>query len=131
MQNSKDADTVASSTADRASEPDDSSPSEARTGLSERDLAVLAFERQWWRHVGAKEEAIRSELGLSSARYYQILGALIDEPAALAHDPMLVNRLLRMREARAQSRARRLITAEQSTPVSAGRVTTIPRTESD
>ena len=86
------------------------------SGLSERDVAVLAFERQWWRHVGAKEEAIRSELGLSSARYYQVLGALINNPGALVHDPMLVNRLQRMREARAESRARRSINADSSQP---------------
>ncbi|MFC6357037.1 DUF3263 domain-containing protein [Luethyella okanaganae] len=75
--------------------------------LSERDTAILAFERQWWKHAGAKEEAIRAEFGLSAARYYQLLGALIDSPAALVQDPMLVKRLQRMREARAAARARR------------------------
>lgn len=75
--------------------------------LSERDQAVLAFERQWWRHVGAKEEAIRATFNLSAARYYQLLAALIDSPLALAFDPMLVNRLQRMRSARAEARARR------------------------
>ena len=62
----------------------------AASGLSERDVAILAFERQWWAHAGAKEQAIRAEFGLSAARYYQLLGALIDSPLALAHDPMLV-----------------------------------------
>lgn len=75
--------------------------------LSDRDSAILAFERQWWSHAGAKEQAIREEFGLSSARYYQLLGALIDSPVALAHDPMLIKRLQRMREARAAARARR------------------------
>ena len=75
--------------------------------LSERDEAVLAFERQWWRHVGAKEEAIRATFGLSAARYYQILGALVDSPLALAFDPMLVKRLQRMRTARSEARASR------------------------
>lgn len=77
------------------------------SGLGERDLRVLAFERQWWRHAGAKEQAIREDFGLSSARYYQILGALIDSPAALAHDPMLVKRLQRVRDSRAATRADR------------------------
>lgn|SRR5665647_1092986 len=77
--------------------------------LDERDEAILAFERQWWKHAGAKEEAIRAEFALSAARYYQLLGALIDSPLALAHDPMLVKRLQRMREARSQARARRSI----------------------
>ncbi|MBG6214591.1 MAG: DUF3263 domain-containing protein [Cryobacterium sp.] len=75
--------------------------------LSERDEAVLAFERQWWRHVGAKEEAIRATFGLSAARYYQVLGALVDSPLALAFDPMLVKRLQRMRSVRSEARASR------------------------
>ena len=33
--------------------------------LGERERGVLAFERQWWRHAGAKEEAIRREFGVS------------------------------------------------------------------
>ena len=77
------------------------------TQLSERDAAVLTFERQWWRHVGAKEEAIRATFGLSAARYYQLLAALVDSPLALAFDPMLVNRLQRMRSARSEARASR------------------------
>lgn len=78
--------------------------------LTERDEAILAFERQWWRHAGAKEQAIRQEFGLSAARYYQLLGALIDSPAALAHDPMLVKRLQRLRDARTAARSARALT---------------------
>lgn len=79
------------------------------TTLSERDQNVLAFERQWWKYAGAKEQAIRELFDLSPARYYQVLNALLDEPAALAHDPMLVKRLRRMRSERQRSRtARRL-----------------------
>jgi hypothetical protein len=78
--------------------------------LTERDEAILAFERQWWRHAGAKEKAIRQDFGLSAARYYQLLGALIDSPAALAHDPMLVKRLQRLRDARTAARSSRTLT---------------------
>jgi hypothetical protein len=78
--------------------------------LTERDEAILAFERQWWRHAGAKEQAIRQDFGLSAARYYQLLGALIDSPAALARDPMLVKRLQRLREARTAARRARMLT---------------------
>lgn len=78
--------------------------------LGDRDLAILAFERRWWRHAGAKEQAIRDEFGVSAARYYQLLGALIDSPAAVVHDPMLVKRLQRMRDARAAARAARALT---------------------
>ena len=81
--------------------------SAAPAQLSDRDQAVLDFERQWWRHVGAKEEAIRATFGLSAARYYQLLGALVDSPLALAFDPMLVKRLQRMRSARSEARASR------------------------
>ena len=82
---------------------------ESSAGLSPRDENLLAFERRWWSHPGVKEQAIRSEFGLSAARYYQLLGALLDSPLALAHDPMLVNRLQRMRDARSQARSARAI----------------------
>ncbi len=77
--------------------------------LSDRDREVLAFERQWWRYAGAKEQAIRELFDMSATRYYQVLNALIDSPAALAHDPMLIKRLRRMRQSRQRARtARRL-----------------------
>ena len=87
---------------------DDREPSDTEQ-LSDRDAAILAFERQGRRHAGAKEQAIREEFGLSAARYYQVLGALIDSPAALRHDPMLVKRLLRLREARLAARHARTL----------------------
>ena len=77
--------------------------------LSERDLAVLTFERQWWKYAGAKEQAIRDLFDMSATRYYQVLNALIDRPDALAADPMLVKRLRRLRASRQRARsARRL-----------------------
>jgi Protein of unknown function (DUF3263) len=78
--------------------------------LGERDRDILEFERRWWQHAGAKEAAIRSEFSLTAARYYQVLNALIDLPGALRHDPMLVKRLQRAREARTQARAARAFT---------------------
>ena len=75
--------------------------------LSDRDRALLEFEAEWRRHAGAKEEAIRSELGLSPARDYQLLGRLIDTVEALEHDPMLVKRLRRVRDARDEAREAR------------------------
>ena len=77
--------------------------------LPERDRDILAFERQWWRYAGAKEQAVREKFEMSSTRYYQVLNALIDRPEALAHDPLLVRRLRRLRAARQRARsARRL-----------------------
>ena len=73
--------------------------------LSARDVEILAFERQWWKFAGAKEQAVRDKFGMSATRYYQTLNALIDDPAALAQDPLLVKRLRRFREARQRSRS--------------------------
>ncbi|MGW5868713.1 DUF3263 domain-containing protein [Streptomyces sp. NPDC055239] len=71
------------------------------TGLSERDRAILALERRDWASgPGAKERAVREQLGLVPVRYYQLLNALLDDPRALAHDPVTVNRLRRVRESR-------------------------------
>jgi hypothetical protein len=78
-------------------------------GLDDRDREILAFERQWWKYAGAKEQAIRELFDMSATRYYQVLNALIDNPAALEADPMLVKRLRRLRASRQRARsARRL-----------------------
>lgn len=69
--------------------------------LGEQAKQILAFERRWWRHPGAKEQAIQDTFGLSVPRYYQLLNALLDDPAALAYDPVLVGRLQRLRQRRA------------------------------
>jgi hypothetical protein len=85
------------------------------TPASERTRAVLAFERQWWKYAGAKEEAIRRQFGISPTAYYQLLSRLIDEPAALAAEPMLVKRLQRQRAARRRQRAARVPAAPAGT----------------
>ncbi len=82
-----------------AEEPDD--------GLSRRDREILAFERQWWKYAGAKEQAVRELFDMSATRYYQVLNGLIDRPEALAADPMLIKRLRRLREGRQRARAAR------------------------
>ena len=74
--------------------------------LSEREVQVLAFESKWWKHAGSKEQAIRDTFGLSSTRYYQILNGLLDNPAALEQEPMLIARLRRLRSTRARTRRR-------------------------
>jgi hypothetical protein len=72
--------------------------------LSDRERAVLALEARAWRTPGAKEAAIREQLWLAPVRYYQLLNGLLDRPAALAHDALLVNRLRRLREERRSRR---------------------------
>jgi hypothetical protein len=77
--------------------------------LTSRDREMLAFERQWWKYAGAKEQAIRELFDLSATRYYQALNGLIDRPEALAADPMLVKRLRRLRSGRQRARAARRV----------------------
>ncbi|MGH2695295.1 MAG: DUF3263 domain-containing protein, partial [Actinomycetota bacterium] len=70
------------------------------------------FERSWWKHAGVKEQAIKDRFGLSATRYYQVLNDLLENPAALAHDPILVKRLRRLRTYRQRQRVARLLGAE-------------------
>ena len=72
--------------------------------LTDRDRAVLEFERLTWRYEGAKMSEALERFGLSSPRYYQVLNAILDKPAALAYDGPLVARLLRLREQRRAAR---------------------------
>lgn len=86
---------------------DEPQTAQERPRLNERDREILAFEREWWKHAGSKERAVRERFDFSVTRYYQILNELIDSPAALAEDPMLVRRLRRQRSARQRQRAAR------------------------
>lgn len=79
--------------------------------VTPREAEMLAFERQWWKFAGAKDQAIRDLFDMSSTRYYQVLNTLIDRPEALAHDPMLVKRLVRTRDNRRRSGSARSLGA--------------------
>jgi hypothetical protein len=72
--------------------------------LSERDRAILDFERSWWTEAGPKELAIRDRFDLSPTRYYQVLNELLESVDALAYDPLVVRRLRRMRDRRRRAR---------------------------
>ncbi|MDQ2709161.1 MAG: DUF3263 domain-containing protein [Actinomycetota bacterium] len=72
--------------------------------LDWRDREILAFEAQWWKYAGAKEQAIRELFDMTATRYYQVLNAVLEKPAAAAADPMLVKRLRRVRSGRELSR---------------------------
>ena len=76
-------------------------------GLTRLEYDILAFERQWWKYAGAKEEAVKDLFSMSATRYYRVLNALVDRPEALAADPMLVKRLRRLRASRQKARATR------------------------
>jgi Protein of unknown function (DUF3263) len=94
-------------TAANARDDGSAKPVEPPAELSDRDREILAFERQWWKHAGAKEQAVRAKFAVSATRYYQLLNQLIDRPEALAHDPMTVKRLRRLRSRRQRQRAAR------------------------
>jgi hypothetical protein len=69
--------------------------------LSDRDRAVLDFERAAWQLEGPKEAAIRAQLGLSGTRYYELLQRLCDTQA---YDPLVILRLRRQRDRRRRAR---------------------------
>ncbi|MEV2274485.1 DUF3263 domain-containing protein [Nocardiopsis sp. NPDC050513] len=82
---------------------------DGQSALAEREQRILAFERQWWKFEGSKEQAIRDEFGFSATRYYQLLNGLVERPEALAFDPMTVKRLRRLRADRRRQRNARLL----------------------
>ena len=75
--------------------------------LSERDRAILEFERTWWIQSGSKEQAIKSRLGFSATRYRQLLASLVDSAEAEAFDPLFIRRLRRRREQQRRAARRR------------------------
>ena len=83
---------------------DDPDAAQGDGSLDERSRELLDFEREWWKHPGSKERAIRDRFGISAARYHQLINRLIDQANALSYDPMLVRRLRRLREARRRRR---------------------------
>jgi Protein of unknown function (DUF3263) len=74
-------------------------------GLSELEIKMLDFERQWWRYAGAKESAIKELFDLTPPAYYQMLNNLIDREDAVIAEPILVKRLRRLRESRTAARS--------------------------
>lgn len=73
--------------------------------LSDEDRSLLHFEREWWSKPGAKAASIRARFDLTETAYYQRLNRLIDNPAAVEADPLVVNRLRRLRDRGAERRS--------------------------
>lgn len=80
--------------------------------FGEAEARILEFERFWWKYAGAKERAIKENLGMSATRYYQLLNLIIDLPEAVAYDPILVKRLQRLRAFRQRERVARRLGAQ-------------------
>ena len=79
---------------------------ETSAALSDLEVRILDFERQWWRYAGAKESGIKEQFSLSTREYYELLNNLIDREDALAASPLLIKRLRRLREARIVARSK-------------------------
>jgi hypothetical protein len=65
--------------------------------LSERHAAMLAFERSWWNNDESREQVIRARFQCSPEEYHAELTQVLEDPAALDHDPLVVRRLKRLR----------------------------------
>lgn len=72
--------------------------------LTEREQAILDFERGWWTEDGVKDLLLRERFNCSADDYYAELNRLLDQPEALQYDPLVVRRLQRARERRRRSR---------------------------
>ena len=79
---------------------------ETSAALSDLEVRILDFERQWWRYAGAKETGIKEQFNISARDYYELLNNLIDREDALAASPLLIKRLRRLREARITARSK-------------------------
>jgi hypothetical protein len=76
-----------------------------RLPLNDVERRMLDLEHEdWSKSPGGKEQAIRDRLGLSAIRYYQLLNHLLGTEAALEYDPIVVKRLLRLRDRRHRAR---------------------------
>jgi hypothetical protein len=73
--------------------------------LTEREMAVLDFERTWWTVDGTREELIRARFDCTPEAFAHELTALIDSPVALAHDPLVIHRLRRQRDRKRRARS--------------------------
>ena len=79
---------------------------ETSAALSDLEVRILDFERQWWRYAGAKDTGIKEQFNISAREYYELLNNLIDRGDALAASPLLIKRLRRLREARIGARSK-------------------------
>ena len=73
---------------------------DTRAHLTVEDVALLGFEKRFENRQpdGSKQTAMWTQLGLTPTSYAQRLNRLLDNPAALAAEPVLINRLRRVRD---------------------------------
>ena len=72
--------------------------------LTDREKAILDFERGWWTLDDAKEKLIRERFQCSAEAYYNELNDVLEKPGAIEYDPLVVRRLHRLRDRRRRAR---------------------------
>jgi hypothetical protein len=66
--------------------------------LTNRERAMLDFEREWWQLPGRKNVEIRARFAMATSSYYRTLNVLVERPEAVEYDPLTVRRLRKRRE---------------------------------
>ena len=63
--------------------------------MTDIEMAILDFEREWWRHAGAKDREVSQRWGFSASEYDRLLAAVAVRPEAMAYDALTVRRIRR------------------------------------
>lgn len=109
-------------------EPDEATAAEVEPQLrplTDRDRAIIEFERIGWGYAGRKETEIRERFDLSGTKYAQLVSWLLDHSEAEAYDPTTIRRLRRLRDLRSGVRRGRV--RAEDVPTSGSR-THVPQT---
>jgi hypothetical protein len=87
---------------------------EPHDDLTERERAIIEFEGAWFTLDEDRHDAIRARFACSVEEYNLELNRVIDHPAALVADPLVVRRLRRHRERRRRALIDGTAAGEQS-----------------
>lgn len=68
--------------------------------LADDERAMLRLAAEFWANAAAKERAISDRFGVTPVGFYQRVARLIELPAALVAEPVVVHRLQRIRDRR-------------------------------
>jgi hypothetical protein len=63
--------------------------------MTDTEMAILDFERQWWRHAGARDQEVTQLWGMTASEYDSRLLAIAVRPEAMTYDPVTVRRIRR------------------------------------
>jgi hypothetical protein len=63
--------------------------------MTDIEMAILDFEREWWRHAGARDEEVSRRWGMSASEYHRRLMAIAVRSEAMAYDPLTERRIRR------------------------------------